>query len=128
MILGVGHDLIEIERILDILSKPRSERFLRRILTMAEYELFITRKATSAEFAAGRFAAKEAVVKALGCGIGHEVGFHDIEILPDCKGKPTCTLSGNARKQLELDNSVMIHISITHIRQIAAAYAVVEQR
>ena len=79
------------------------------------------------EFVAGRFAAKEAVVKALGCGVGKAVGFQDIEVLPDSLGKPDVRLSSAAAERLSLDTSCRIHLSITHSRDTAGAYAVVEQ-
>ena len=82
-----------------------------------------------AEFVAGRFAAKEAIVKALGCGIGMEVGFQDIEILPDDKGKPEVNLSDEAWTRLGLPEgrNYNIHLTITHSRDLASAFAVVER-
>jgi holo-[acyl-carrier protein] synthase len=97
-------------------------------LTPAELDLAAARKGRLAEFAAGRFAAKEAVVKALGCGIGKQVGFHDIDVLPDELGKPVCRLSQAALERLNLaDAALRIHLSITHSAAMAAAYAVAER-
>lgn len=79
------------------------------------------------EFVAGRFSAKEAVVKALGCGVGKAVGFQDIEVLPDPLGKPNVRLSPAAAERLSLDASCRIHLSITHSRDTAGAYAVAER-
>jgi holo-[acyl-carrier protein] synthase len=129
MICGVGMDLLEIDRMKKILSGKAAERFLERILTSAERELAHKRKGRLSEFIAGRFAAKEAVVKALGCGIGQGMGFQDIEILPDALGKPVCILSSLALERLGYRyDSIKIHISISHTESMAAAYAVVEQQ
>lgn len=93
MIYGIGHDVLEIRRMKDILAKASGGKFIRRILTPAELQLAEGRTGRLPEFVSGRFAAKEAVVKALGCGIGSEVGFQDIEILPDSSGKPGVKLT-----------------------------------
>ncbi|MCD1258721.1 holo-ACP synthase [Paenibacillus athensensis] len=127
MIVGIGTDLVEIARMQAIVEHSTGERFLQRVLTPAERELAAARKGRLAEFAAGRFAAKEAIVKAIGCGIGKQVGFQDMEILPDALGKPECRLSDGARERTGLAAEARIHISITHSETMAAAYAIVEQ-
>lgn len=130
MIEGVGHDLIEIERVGRLMAEtPLRDKFMRRILTDAEYELAERRGGKRAEFVAGRFAAKEAVVKALGCGIGSQVGFRDIEVVPDKLGKPVCTLLPAAWQRLGYDkpSGFRIHLSITHSDTMASAFAVVER-
>ncbi|WP_068776922.1 holo-ACP synthase [Paenibacillus sp. FJAT-26967] len=127
MITGVGMDLVEIGRIAEIIKEPSGDRFLRRILTEEERGLADRRQGRLKEFTAGRFAAKEAVVKALGCGIGKQVGFQDISIVPDELGKPHCRISAAARDRLGLHPELCIHISITHTGSLAAAYAVAEQ-
>ncbi|UUZ82960.1 holo-ACP synthase [Paenibacillus sp. P26] len=66
MIIGVGTDLLEIARVRSILERPSGDRFLQRVLTEKERELATAKQGRLAEFTAGRFAAKEAVVKALG--------------------------------------------------------------
>ncbi|GGA32725.1 holo-ACP synthase [Paenibacillus physcomitrellae] len=128
MIYGIGHDLVEIERMDRILKGSSGSRFLQRILTPAERELpgATSRKA---EFAAGRFAAKEAVSKAFGCGIGAKLAFDDIEILPDPAGKPFVTLNPEAWDRLGWTGKDLpvIHISITHERSLASAFCVLEQ-
>ncbi|AWB43340.1 holo-[acyl-carrier-protein] synthase [Paenibacillus sp. CAA11] len=127
MIYGIGHDLVEIERMDKILSGSAGKRLLQRILTPAEQELASLRGRTS-EFAAGRFAAKEAISKALGCGIGGVLGFQDIEVLPDALGKPGVTISEEAWVRLGLSRQAgyNVHLSITHERKLASAYAVIE--
>ncbi|TXK82676.1 holo-ACP synthase [Paenibacillus sp. N3.4] len=128
MIIGVGTDLLEIERLRKILESSTGGRFLERILTPTERELAEKRRGRLTEFASGRFAAKEAIVKAIGCGIGKQIGFQDIEVLPDALGKPVCRVKEEALLRAGLHaNSHRIHISITHTESMAGAYAIVEQ-
>lgn len=130
MIVGIGLDMVELERMEKLLSGPAGGRFAARVLTEAELARFRTLSGRrAAEFAAGRFAAKEAVVKALGCGIGAAVGFGDVEVLPGASGRPECRLSAAAWDRLGLDAAAhAIHVAITHERSMAAATAVVERR
>ncbi|CAG5076692.1 Holo-[acyl-carrier-protein] synthase [Thermobacillus xylanilyticus] len=129
MIIGIGHDLVEIARIERILQGHTAEMFIRRILTEEEIALAPAGGKRLAEYAAGRFAVKEAVSKALGCGIGAAVRFIDIHVLPDRLGKPTCTLSARAWERLGLDpTATRIHVTITHERGFASAFAVAERR
>lgn len=126
VIYGIGHDVSDIERIETMLQGSNGDRFLRRILTVAEIEQAALRSRT-AEYVAGRFAAKEAIVKAFGCGIGHVIGFGDMEILPLPGGKPSVVLSKQAWERLELSvDDYKVHLSITHERQLASAFVVVE--
>jgi len=129
MIIGIGMDMVEMDRVRQILAKPEGERFLMRVLSPREREA-AARFANSlrlAEYVAGRFAAKEAVAKALGCGIGARAGFHDIAILSAEGGQPVVDISPPAKEQLGLDGSTRIHLSITHTREHAAAYAIWER-
>lgn len=129
MIYGVGIDMLEISRMKKIIEGKAAKRFLERILTLAETEVANTRKNRLCEFIAGRFAAKEAVVKAFGTGIGKQIGFQDIEILPDELGKPCCTISTKALERLNFPAgpTMRIHLSITHSESMAAAYVIIEQ-
>ncbi|RHW34869.1 holo-ACP synthase [Neobacillus notoginsengisoli] len=116
MIIGIGLDLIEIDRISDLLK--RQERFPNRILTLAELEVFESLPSKrQVEFLAGRFAAKEAYAKALGTGIGELLSFQDIEIAKDELGKPFFQKPAGRRT----------HLSITHTKQYAAAQVVIEE-
>ncbi|OUM94615.1 MAG: holo-[acyl-carrier-protein] synthase [Thermobacillus sp. ZCTH02-B1] len=129
MIIGIGHDLVEIARIERILEGNRKDAFLRRILTEGEIARAPEGGRRLAEYAAGRFAVKEAVAKAFGCGIGAAVRFIDIIVLPDRLGKPVCTLSDRAWERLGFDPSeTVIHVAITHDRGYASALAVAERR
>ncbi len=120
--------MLEIQRVVKIAAGSSGTRFIRRILTGQELVLARSRGGKAAEFIAGRFSAKEAVVKALGCGIGKTVGFQDIEILPDAQGKPVVSLSAEAWGRLLLtEHEYTIHLTITHSRELASAFVVVEQ-
>lgn len=128
-IVGIGLDVVEMGRIAGVLDSTAGERFVARVLTARETELLqgMPPKRRT-QFVAGRFALKEAVVKALGCGIGSVVGFHDIESLPDELGKPVCKLSESALARLGLaGRTLRLHVAITHERSIAAATAVIEK-
>jgi len=126
---GVGLDVVGLERVTRWLSEGDEERIVRRLLTDGErriWEGLAPRR--KAEFLAGRFAAKEAVAKAFGCGIGGVMGFRDIEVVADERGKPVCRLSAEAWKRLGLsEREHVIHVAITHDRTAAAAVAVVER-
>ncbi|WP_239617829.1 holo-ACP synthase [Cohnella mopanensis] len=129
MILGIGLDVVELARMDKILSGPGSRKFAERVLTARESEEWASLQPRRAlEFISGRFAAKEAVVKAIGCGIGATVGFKDIEVLPDEWGKPVCSLSHASVGRLGwTEEAYRIHIAITHERSIAAATALIEK-
>lgn len=127
MIIGVGTDLIDIERVRKILEQSSGVRFIERVLTPEERKLAEDRKGRLTEFVAGRFAAKEAVVKALGCGIGKQVGFQDLQIAPGALGRPECSITKEALHCLGFEFTVRIHVSITHTETMAAAYAVAER-
>ena len=131
MIIGIGHDMTELSRIRKILAGARGENFLRRVFTEQEYVEFdaTVGELRKVEYVAGRFAVKEAVSKAFGCGIGAKLGFHDIEIKRSSNGKPTCNISVMALELLGyLHVNPEIHISITHERELASAFVVVESR
>ncbi|MGG4035699.1 holo-ACP synthase [Paenibacillus cisolokensis] len=126
----MGHDLVDIGRVAGLLESGLAARFLERVLTSGERELAAgCAEKRRAEFVAGRFAAKEAVVKALGCGIGAKVSFADIHIGKDPMGKPEALLTEAAWKRLGLDGSrIRLFVTITHERGLASAFAVAEDR
>lgn len=121
MILGIGLDLIETAR---VESKLVNSRFLDKVYTSSEQEYILARK-QNGQSAAGIFAAKEAVSKALGTGFG-TVRWTEIEIVQDSKGKPCVNLSGAAQQRLEEMGGKQVLVSITHIKDLAAAQAVVD--
>lgn len=122
MIQGVGTDLCAIDRIARALENPR---FLQRVYTSAERERMKPLCAKrQAERAAGMFAAKEAVAKALGVGFS-DFGFADVEILADAHGKPIVLLHGGA---LQRARGANVHLSISHDGGMAIAFAVLESK
>lgn len=130
LIYGIGHDVLEIKRLALLLGSQQGYRFMERVLTAAEREEARKRGGKLTEFVAGRFAAKEAISKAFGCGIGRMIGFADMEILPDESGKPVAVLSRQAWERLELPGEpvYVIHLSISHQTELASAFAIVEKR
>lgn len=127
MILGVGTDIVDIERIKAIYER-HGERFLARCFTDKERKLIGEDVAKIAR----RYAAKEAASKAIGTGIGEQVGFHDLEILRNDVGQPRLLLSSAVqiylRKQFTLqeDQAVQAHISLSDEPPYALAYVVIE--
>ncbi len=119
MIYGTGIDLVEIARIERAIE--RNPRFLSRVFTEGERAYFIE-KGSRAETAAGNFAAKEAVAKALGTGI-RGFALKDIEIGRDAMGRPTVTLHRGAEEVRRAAGISAIHLSIAHERTHALAHA-----
>ena len=118
MILKTGIDLIEIPRIQAALER-HGERFLQRVLTPGE--IFECRG--RAESVAVRFAAKEAVSKALGTGIG-PVGWRDMETLHKWSGEPYLVLHGRAEKIAQMLGLTTWAVSLSHSREMATAVVV----
>ena len=122
-VFGIGIDVVEVERIAAAIQR-HGEPFLAKIFTNAEREYCETRKTPAMHYAA-RFAAKEAVSKALGTGIGKHAGLHDLEIIHDSEGAPKLQLSGSAETFAKDHGITDIQISLTHAREYAAANAIV---
>jgi holo-[acyl-carrier protein] synthase len=118
----IGMDIVSVERIRNS-CQQYGERFLEKILTGDEIDL-CRRKADMLQSVASRFAAKEAVSKALGCGISSGFSWHSVEILNDPYGKPYVKKNG----AMAADGDVSIKISLTHDRQYAAAVALVSRK
>lgn len=119
--LSLGTDIVDVGRIDRILNKSR-EKFLNRIFTTSEIS-YIESKAYRPETVAGIFAAKEAVAKAIGFGIG-KVNWKDIEINYNKYGKPSIKLYNRDRKVLESFKNWEIEISISHEKTYAFAVAI----
>ncbi|GAE28893.1 holo-ACP synthase [Alkalihalobacillus hemicellulosilyticus] len=116
MIKGIGIDIVEIERIEQIVN--RKSKFATKILTEKEHELYQTLKdKRQLEFLAGRFAAKEAFVKAVGTGISKQYSWHDITIMREESGKPVMEVKGVEGH---------LHLSISHSRSYAIAQVIIE--
>jgi len=121
MKFAVGIDIIEIDRVEDVIRR-HGDRFLQRVYTSAE----ITHCRGRVSELAARFAAKEAVMKALGTGV-RGVGWRDIEVLPNRRGKPLVFLYGRGAaraKHIELRG---LEISLTHSKEYAIASVVGER-
>lgn len=121
-LFGIGIDVVEVARIAAAIER-HGEPFLAKIFTPAERAYCETRKAPAMHYAA-RFAAKEAVSKALGTGIGKHAGLHDLEITHGPEGAPKLKLGGAAKVFAETSGITDIQISLTHAREYAAANAV----
>lgn len=119
VILGLGTDIIEISRIEKSLEEHGAP-FLKRLFTEKEQAYCEQFKNSRATHYAGRFAAKEAIAKALGTGIGAHFGWHDVEILPDPMGKPTPFFSAALE---ERHGPLSIFLSISHCKAFAQAVA-----
>ena len=122
MIIGIGTDIVEIDRIRSMLER-HGAHFSHRCFTPAELE-WADRQRDSAVRIAGRWAAKEAVVKALGTGFIEGMTFHDIEILPLHTGQPTVKLTGRAAEIASQLGILRVHITISHARNYATATAI----
>lgn len=126
MIIGIGIDIIEIERVEQAIQKNKN--FINKLFTEKEISYFNSRNMNS-EVIAGNFAAKEAISKALGTGL-RGFSFKDIEVLRNELGQPKVTLHNGAElignKLIGNNNSLMIHLSISHNNSSAIAYAVLE--
>jgi len=125
MILGIGIDIIEVARIQSSHEKF-GERFLNRILRPDEIAYCLSYK-TPGPFLAARFAAKEAISKAFGTGIGAKLGWQDMEIGRRESGEPFVILHGNGEKLLQERGARIALISLSHTQQHATAVAILEK-
>lgn len=124
MILSVGTDLAEVERIQGACERF-GERFLRRVYTPGELA-YAQRKANQHERLAARFAAKEAGMKALGTGLRRGVTWQDFEVKNASSGKPELLLHGRAAEIAEQQKVKRIHLSMTHTQGMAMAVVIFE--
>ena len=120
-VVGIGTDIVECLRVAQMIER-HGEMFLTRVYTPHEIEYCSARKAATQHYA-GRFAAKEAVLKALGTGWTRGVQWRDIEIRNEMGGQPKIALSGGAREMCEKLGIAEMLISISHCRTHATAYA-----
>ena len=123
-VLGIGVDLVETARIEHSLERF-GERFLRRVFTAGEIEYSQSMKYPARHFAA-RFAAKEAVSKAFGTGIGKSMGWKDIDVRRKESGEPYVVLDGGAKKLAEDRKVTKVSITLSHTEHHAMAMIVVE--
>ena len=121
MKISCGTDIIEIERIKDSIEETNN-KFLNRVYTEKEIEYCESKKAQRYQHYAARFAAKEAVFKAISIKLEdkYSICWKDIEIINDSQGRPSVTLQGNIQKNIE-----QIDISLSHRKEYATANVVV---
>jgi holo-[acyl-carrier protein] synthase len=125
MIVGIGIDLVEIARIRSVYQRHK-ERFVKRILTEGEQVYVLAHRDPAARLA-GRWAAKEAALKALGTGLAAGIRWRDVEILPDPRGKPVLSLHGNALARAAALEVAVSHVTITHGENLAMAQVIFER-
>lgn len=117
MIIGTGVDITEVRRLRQAVEKW-GDAFLNRIFTDEELEN-AKKRGSFYQHLAGRFAAKEAVFKALGVA---ELNWKDVQILNDKEGKPHCKILSDTGKDIN------VHISISHVKTYATAFAIITQK
>ena len=120
-VFGIGTDIIECSRIADMIEK-HDAMFIDRVYTPVEIDYCSQRKA-SVQHYAGRWAAKEAILKALGTGWARGISWTDIEIRNEAGGQPKVRLGGGAREICEENGIREILVSISHCQSYATAYA-----
>ena len=122
MIVGIGLDLVKIDRVRAIAERWKA-RFLDRLYTPAERRACMNKAVPYASLA-GRFAAKEAVLKALGTGWSDGISWRDIEVLNDRSGRPRATVSGRVKTLMKRAGVTDIHVSLSHDTEYAVAEVV----
>ena len=123
MIVGIGCDIVnhQMTNQLNWVDQPRA---MARIFSVNEIELYNQKK--EIKFLAGRFAAKEAVLKSIGTGMEDGIALTEIEILQLNNGKPFVKLEGNAKKAADKAGVKSIHISISHSADYSIAYSIAD--
>ena len=125
MIISTGIDIVEVYRIAETMT--RTPRFGERVFTDAERAYCDAKGAAAAQSYAGRFAAKEAFLKALQTGWRGKITWHDIEILSDDQGVPSLNISGEARRLVDDRGVLQMHLSISHTTEHAVAHVMFEK-
>ena len=126
MIAGIGTDLVEIDRIERMIERY-GDAFLGKVFTPEEVA-FCSARARPAQHYAARFAAKEAVLKALGTGVRKGMTLRDVQVESDTLGAPRVLLSRGAKAKAEELGVTVMHVSLTHTNHHAGAYVVAECR
>ncbi|HEX8090989.1 MAG TPA: holo-ACP synthase [Blastocatellia bacterium] len=125
MIVAIGIDIVEVARVEEIFAR-RGDRFRDRVFTRGEIA-YCEGRASRVESYAARFAAKEAVMKALGTGWGGGVGWQDIEVVSPDTGAPSIQLHRHALERMSAMGARKAHISLTHSRGVAMAQIILEE-
>ncbi|MBS4057426.1 MAG: holo-ACP synthase [Bacteroidetes bacterium] len=124
MIFGIGTDIIEVARMEKHLSNSNGLR--EKLFTLTE-QSYAESKSSKYQHYAARFAAKEAFFKALGTGYRFGMAFHEIEVINDELGKPVITVHGKVKEYLEKMQVTHIHLSVSHVKEMANAFVVLEK-
>jgi holo-[acyl-carrier protein] synthase len=125
MIVSIGIDIVEVYRIRDTIA--RTPRFVDRVFTKNERAYCEGKEAAAFQSYAGRFAAKEAFLKALRTGWRGKITWHDVEVVSDENGVPYLNVTGEAKKILAKHGANRVHISISHTADHAVAQVVLER-
>ena len=124
MIVGVGTDIVEIARIHDMVER-HGDRFMERVFTEDELR-YAVGKSRQGEHLAVRFAAKEAVLKAIKTGVGPGTSLHEVEVLRGDKGAPEIKLHGRTAQVAASKGVQRVHVSLSHTGAYGIAFAVCE--
>ncbi|MDQ7006006.1 MAG: holo-ACP synthase [Acidobacteriota bacterium] len=125
MILGIGVDVIELDRVRRIMAR-HGNRFFDRVLTERE-RAYCLRHRDPAPSVGARFAAKEAWLKALGTGLAQGIGWHDVEVVRQAQeDPPRLELRGRAAELAARRGATASHLSISHERSVAVAFVILE--
>ena len=125
MIVGIGVDIVEVYRIAETLD--RTPRFRERVFTERERAYCDAKGVAAPQSYAGRFAAKEAFLKALKTGWRGLITWHDIEIVSDAEGVSQLEISGEAASRLTASGATRAHLSISHTSEHAVAQVIFEK-
>lgn len=123
MIVGVGIDMIEVDRVMEKVG--RNNGFKEKVFSKNEIE-FCDSNRKSENYAA-RFAAKEAFLKATGFGLLLGNDLSQIEIISDVNGKPSINLTGEFKQHADKNGWTKIHVSLSHLQQVACAVVIIER-
>jgi len=123
MVTGIGIDIIETVRMAEKISKKNG--FAKHVFSASEIKYCESQK-NKAEHYAGRFAAKEALLKALGTGLSGNFTLNEIEVRHDEMGKPSFYFTGTTRQAIKKRRISKIHLSISHQKSVACAVVVIE--
>jgi holo-[acyl-carrier protein] synthase len=121
-VIGIGTDIVECLRIAQMIER-HGDLFIQRVYTAREIDYCSARKAATQHYA-GRWAAKEAVLKAMGTGWVRGISWRDVEIRNSPGGQPTVALAGGARDICQRRGIADMLVSISHCRSHATAYAI----
>ncbi|MBT3754728.1 MAG: holo-ACP synthase [Candidatus Cloacimonetes bacterium] len=124
MIFGIGIDIIEVPRVEKVSKKD--DKFVKKIFTQTEID-YCRKFKNGAQNFAGRFAVKEAFLKAMGTGWSNGLKFNEIETVNDQLGKPEIVLYGRTKEIFEERDLKFSHVSIAHLKDYATAVVVIEK-